>query len=72
MDGVVFLLSIIAIGFVCLWCRKNDGVSIDGKTVGLLAMPSDERKTDGKAGNPKRKYRFSSASTTETPDVDRK
>ncbi|MBF0324547.1 hypothetical protein [Magnetospirillum moscoviense] len=46
MEGFILLLSIVGIGIVILWARRNDKVPLDGETTGLLAM--------GTAG-PKRK-----------------
>jgi hypothetical protein len=38
MEGVVFLIAIIAVGMISVWCHKNDSVSIDGETGGFFAM----------------------------------
>jgi hypothetical protein len=38
MEGFTLLLSIIGIGIVILWARRNDKVPLDGETTGLLAM----------------------------------
>jgi hypothetical protein len=40
MEGFIFLLSIIGVGVVILWARRNDKVPLDGQTTGLLAMTS--------------------------------
>lgn len=46
MEGFIFLLSIIGIGVVILWTKRNDKVPPHGETTGLLAMtpPGHERK----------------------------
>lgn len=46
MEGFIFLLSIIGIGVVILWSKRNDKVLPDGETTGLLAMgtPRHEQK----------------------------
>lgn len=43
MEGFIFLLSIIGIGMVILWARRNDKVPLDGETSGLLAMKTAAR-----------------------------
>jgi hypothetical protein len=38
MDGVYFLLNIIAIGLLMWWVAENDRPGLAGKTHGLFAM----------------------------------
>jgi len=44
MEGFVFLLSIIGVGIVILWARRNDKVPLNGGTTGLLAMADPRPK----------------------------
>jgi hypothetical protein len=38
MEGLFFLLSVIACGLVMLWVIRNDAVGIGEDTTGLFAM----------------------------------
>jgi hypothetical protein len=38
MDGLLFLLTVIASGIAIHWSHQNDLVSIRGETKGLLAL----------------------------------
>jgi hypothetical protein len=38
MEGLFFLLSVIAAGLVMLWVIQNDSVGLGEDTVGLFAM----------------------------------
>lgn len=42
MDGVFFLLSVVAIGLVMWWAIQNEGVAPDEPTTGLFAMDDKE------------------------------
>jgi hypothetical protein len=43
MDGLYFLLSIVAVALVMGWTAQNDRVGIDKPTTGLFAMPAKGR-----------------------------
>jgi hypothetical protein len=38
MDGLYFLMNIVAIGWLMFWIIGNDQPGYDGKTFGLFAM----------------------------------
>ncbi len=44
MDGVAYLFSIILVGLIILWARRNETVPLDGPTTGLLAMERHQHK----------------------------
>jgi hypothetical protein len=47
MDGLYYLLSIVAVGVVIRWFMQNDGRDESEPTVGILSMlePSDDVRT---------------------------
>jgi hypothetical protein len=57
MDGVFFLLSVIAIGLIMHWVVQNDKAGPSEPTRGLLAMDDEPAGTDqfnGTTGLPPR------------------
>jgi hypothetical protein len=56
MDGLAFLLSIIATGLVIWWVIQNDSAGIGDATTGLLAMrrfgPKSQDPGNSKAPTP--------------------